>query len=184
MATSPSDLKLVQSSLNNVDEFGKLIERYEGKLFKYIRRLSNLSSEEAEEILQEAFVKAWINLNAFDQSLSFSSWIYRIVHNETISYHRKHKSRGLDKKVSIDQDLFEIKDESKDLLEEAADRAEAEKIHTTLTLLPEKYRDVLILRYFEDKSYEEISDILKKPMGTIATLLNRAKSSFKKAYNP
>jgi RNA polymerase sigma-70 factor (ECF subfamily) len=179
------DLHLVQKALlEDIDAFGELINRYQEKLQRYVLRISHFSVEEAEEILQEVFLKAWKNLRDFDQSLAFSSWIYRITHNHTISSFRKAKSRGQDKQVGIDDQLFHLKSKELELGEQLDKKIHAKKVREALEKMPENYKEILILRYFEDKSYEDISDILKKPMGTVATLVNRAKKKFRENYQP
>lgn len=174
-----SDEKLVQKSLQDVNYFGTLIERYENKLQTYILRISSFSLEEAEDILQEVFLKAWKDLASFDQTLKFSSWIYRIAHNHVISSYRKHKSRGYDKNVSLDDKLFHLASPELAIETQLNQKTQAQFVRATLLLLSSTYREILVLRYFEDKSYAEISDILKKPEGTVATLLSRAKKQFK-----
>ena len=72
-----SDLEMVEKSLQNVDYFSCIYLRYEKRLLLYIKRISNVTENEAEDILQEAFIKIWRNLNAFNPDLKFSSWIYR-----------------------------------------------------------------------------------------------------------
>jgi RNA polymerase sigma-70 factor (ECF subfamily) len=174
-----SDEALVQKSLKNIDHFGTLVERYEAKLLRYVLRLSNLSYEECEEVLQEVFLKVWRNLREFDQNVKFSSWIYRITHNETISTFRKKQSRGQDTQAELSEDLFIP--QAGNFVEDLDQKLSAEQIQIILKSLPKKYQEVLILKFFEDQSYEEMSDILKKPSGTIATLINRAKKSFRQA---
>jgi len=178
-----SDEELVKASLKEINFFGELIERYEKKLKFYILRISNFSDEEVEEILQEIFLKTWKNLNDFDSDLKFSSWIYRIAHNETISIFRKYKSRGEDQRVSLESEVFENISGLDDLVKEFKLKEKAKEIKKVLKKLsPPEYKEVLILKYFEDKSYDEISDILQKPPGTIATLLHRAKIQFRNIY--
>lgn len=177
-----SDETLAKKSLKDIDCFETLINRYEEKLKNYILRISNFSYEETEEILQEVFIKAWKNLREFDQSLKFSSWIYRIAHNQTISSFRKHESRGHNKKISLDNALFDIVSEELDIPEKLDRKKRSQLVRETIKSLSKPYREVLVLKYLEDKSYEEISDILKKPTGTVATRLNRAKEAFKKSY--
>ncbi len=179
-----SDEQLVDLSLTDPDSYYYLIERYEPKIFRYIKRISNLTGEESEDLLQDIFIKAYRNLNSFNSKLKFSSWIYRIAHNETISRYRKKKSYSatIDSFVE-DNDSHHISDLLSETFEVERDRISkenAEKVNEVLALLPGKYREVLILRYFEDQSYKEISDILRKPPGSVATLINRAKSKFKK----
>jgi RNA polymerase sigma-70 factor (ECF subfamily) len=135
-----------------------------------------VGDEQAKDILQEAFIKIWENLNDFNQSMKLSSWIYRIVHNETISYWRRNKSYGKDRKVKLDNIIIENQLNDSEINE---DKVKKELLaHEVLGLLPLKYKTVLILKYIEGKGYREISDVLKIPEGTVATRLNRAKKKF------
>jgi len=174
-----SDTELVKKSLENVDCFTCIYERYEKRLVYYILRISSFSLAEAEEVLQESFVKAWQNLNEFDEDLKFSSWIYRIVHNTTISEWKKTQSKGKDRKQEWDEDLFQNLPSLIDVQEDFNKNFDKKNIRNVLELMPEKYREVLVLQFLEEKNYQEISDILKKPSGTVATLINRAKSKFR-----
>lgn len=174
-----SDEELVEKSLRDVDYFACIYDRYEQKLIRYILRISSFSFEEAEDVLQEAFVKAWKNLNEFDGDLKFSSWIYRIVRNTTITEWKKSQSKGKSQRQELDEDLFQNLPSSLDIEEELDQKFNKENIRKILQLMPRKYREVLILKFLEEKDYKEISDILKKPSGTIATLINRAKKSFR-----
>ncbi|MCK5085039.1 MAG: sigma-70 family RNA polymerase sigma factor [Candidatus Pacebacteria bacterium] len=173
-----SDKELVKRSLQDVDYFACIYERYEQKLIWYILRISSFSLEEAEDVLQEAFIKAWKNLNEFDENLKFSSWIYRIVHNTTITEWKKSRSYGKDKRQELDEEIFQNLPSSLDIEKEANQKFDKKNIQKVLRLMPENYREILVLKFLEEKNYKEISDILKKPNGTIATLINRAKKSF------
>lgn len=177
-----TDEDLALESLKDKNKFAELVSRYEKKLSRYIRRLTNLNIQATEDILQEAFIKIYKNLNNFDPALSFSSWAYRITHNEALNYIRKHKNKDAAPLENEDNDvasLMDILESDTDIEAEIAQKEIGEKVRTAINKLPKKYRDVIILYYLEEKDYAEISDILKKPMGTIATLLNRAKSKFK-----
>lgn len=172
-----SDAEIIRKSLVEVDYFSCLYDRYEEKLLRYIKRLSAISPEEAEDVLQDAFIKVWRNLNGLDTSLPISSWLYRLVHNQTISYLRKQRSYGKNKKVDIDLFGGEIP-EDEPVVESGGDPA----IFTRkmLDAIPLKYREVLVLKYLEKLHYTEISDVLKIPEGTVAVRLKRAKEHFKK----
>lgn len=177
---SLSDEDLVKESIQDIQAFEVLIQRYEGRLLRFIIRISSAGTAEAEEILQEVFLKVWKNLNDFRDDMPFSSWVYRITRNQVISQHRKNISRGESEKVSYDPDIFDIEGTT-DILSEVDAAHRAQIIRDVLDLLPEKFKEVLILRYLEGQSYDEIGDILRKPPGTIATLLSRAKKAFKEA---
>jgi RNA polymerase sigma-70 factor (ECF subfamily) len=159
--------------------FGLLIERYEHKLFHYIKRTINFPNQETEDILQEVFIKAYKNLNGFNPELKFSSWIYRITYNHTISYWRKHKNNQSNLSIEDSEVLIKTLSTNEDIPSDLAQQIESQAVREAINSLDNKYRDVLVLKFLEDKSYEEISDILKKPSGTIATLINRAKTKLK-----
>lgn len=163
----------------DVAAFGSLIEHYETKLLRYIQRISSFRPEEAEEILQEVFLKAWKNIQDFDVNERFSSWIYRITHNETISEFRKMKARGRDQQIVWDEAIMERLPSALDIPAELDQKLLREHVQETLQQLPEKYRNILILFFLEEKKYEEISAILRIPMGTVAVRLNRAKQQLK-----
>ncbi len=178
--TVASDEDLARISLRDPEAFGVLMQRYEGKLLHYIMRKSSVTREGAEDILQESFLKAYRNLNSFNDRLSFSSWVYRIVHNETVSQWRKASVRPEGHAIPID-DEFVDRLIAEDDVELGVDRDILQShVSQILIHMDEKYRDVLILRFMEDKSYSEISDIIKKPPGTVATYISRAKKQFHK----
>lgn len=174
-----TDEELVKLVLENQDYFLCLMLRYREKLMRYVIRISGVRYEDAEDILQDIFIKVYKNLYDFDTGLKFSSWIYRIAHNHTISNYRKAKARG--DLTSIDLDNEGVKELASELnVEKNIDRDITKlQVAKILAQLDAKYQEVLILRYLEEKDYNEIADILKKPLGTIATLINRAKKQFK-----
>ena len=173
-----TDEQIVVLTLKNQDYYLCLMKRYEIKLLNYILKISNISREEAEDILQEVFVKAYQNLNDFDLNFKFSNWIYSIAHNTTISVFRKKNVRP--QTVSWeDKDLDNILKSTLDVEDASLQKQTYKHILKIINQLPLKFKDVLILKFMEGKDYREISDILHKPMGTIATLINRAKKSLK-----
>jgi len=173
-----TDEQIVVLTLKNQDYYLCLMKRYEVKLLHYILKISNMNREDGEDILQEVFVKAYQNLNDFDLNFKFSNWIYSIAHNTTISVFRKKKVRP--QTVSWeDKDLNNILKSTLDVEDESLQKLTYKHILKIINQMPLKYKDVLILKFVEGKDYREISDILHKPMGTIATLINRAKKSLK-----
>ena len=173
-----TDEQIVILTLKKQDYYLCLMKRYESKLLNYILKISNISREDAEDILQEVFVKAYQNLNDFDLNFKFSNWIYSIAHNTTISVFRKKKVRP--QTVSWeDEDLNNILKSTLNVEDASLQKLTYKHILKIINQLPLKYKDVLILKFVEGKDYREISDILHKPMGTVATLINRAKKSLK-----
>jgi len=174
-----TDEELVTLTLQNNKYYLYLMERYEKKLLRYVMRISSLRKEDAEDVLQETFIKTYKNINDFDVSLKFSSWIYRIAHNETINFLRK--NRVLKNAINnafnegeVEELISEINQE-----EEFESKILKDRVQDVLNKMNEKYKMVLVLKFIEEKDYKEISDILQKPMGTVATLINRAKKQFR-----
>jgi len=177
-----SDSQLVILALKNQADFEHLVDRYEKKLSRYVRRLTGLDTESVEDILQESFIKIYVNLNDYDSDYSFSSWAYRITHNEAVNYLRKNKkviTIPLETDDEESASLIEVLKSEIDVAQEILQKDLVERIRKVISMLPDKYREVLILRYMEDMNYEEISDVLRMPMGTVATTINRAKEKFK-----
>jgi len=174
-----TDEELARLSIDDAKYFECLMQRYEGKLLRYIRRISSVTQEEAEDVLQESFIKVYTNLNDFDKDLKFSSWIYRIVHNQVISNFRKNKARPQGNTIDMDDEVLHNVVSDLDVLKDIDQEYLRKHLFQILDTLDEKYREVLVLKFLEDKDYKEISDILKKPMGTVATLINRAKKKCK-----
>ncbi len=150
------------------------MNRYWQPLFSYIKRISYFSNEDAEDILQESFIKAYRNLNNFDNDLKFSSWMYRITRNCVFDAIRKKQARPITANLDIN-DAVNLFKSSVDVQREAVQKDEADKVKKIIISLDRKYREALVLKFLENKSYEEIMDILKKPKGTVAALINRGR---------
>ena len=169
-----SDAALIELAIKNPESFGILMERYQGPLFHYIRRIAQLPKEDTEDLLQEVFIKIYQKLNEYNDELKFSSWAYRIAHNHIIDYFRKTSARP--RTNSLEEDEWEkIIHSSIHLAKDIADKDCVEKIKSCIGKLPIRHREALILRFIEEKEYEEIMDILKKPKGSVATLIRRGK---------
>jgi RNA polymerase sigma-70 factor (ECF subfamily) len=113
--------------------------------------------------------------------LKFSSWIYRIAHNHVISRHRAKLARP--QTTAINTDIYQNLAGELDLHYELERQETKAQVLETINQLKPEHRELLYLKYIEEKSYEELSDILAKPMGTVASLIHSAKKSFKKIWN-
>ena len=163
-----SDEEIIEKVRSEDQElYSIIIERYQDKLSRYA---ANLVQDEhnVADIVQEAFIKAFINLRGFNTKKKFSSWIYRIVHNESINIAKKYQ-REVPILENIDfksEENIELNFEKKEIIE---------KVEKCFAKMPLLYAEPLRLFYIDEKSYEEISDILRLPMGTVATRVSRAK---------
>ncbi len=151
------------------EAYQELVVRYQKKLIRYASYLLN-DNQQAEDPVQNAFLKAYINLNSFNTKHKFSSWIYRIVHNESINYAKKQRQH-----LSLDEKANQLTELSNKTEEEEL----KELVKNSLAKLPLEYRAPLALFYLEGLKYEEISDVLRLPVSTVGTKINRAKKQIK-----
>lgn len=170
-----SDEEILEFVKVDKECYAILIERYEAKLTRYIKRISGMTKESIEDILQSVFLKTYVNINSFDGANKFSTWIYRIAHNETVNYWRKSaKSNAM---ISLDENEF-LKNtvaDTRNIEEETVRKLDGLRVSAALEKLQEKQRRAIDLRYNRQLSYQEIAERLKKPIGTIGTLINRGK---------
>lgn len=176
-----NDSELVEVIQNqNREIYKELFRRYQRKLFVYIFHLVG-NKDETEDILQNVFVKTYKNIENFDKEKKFSSWIYRIAHNEAVNFlKRKNKKFFVSwEDVSASKDKLEM-NSSNEIPEDIWMQQEVtQEIGNAMEKLPDKYKQILMYRYFSEYSYDKIGQILDKPVNTVGTLINRAK---KKLY--
>ncbi len=174
-----SDEELAELLKTDDNILSVLIDRYQGKLDRYILRISSFPKEDREDILQEVFLSVYENINSFDNSLKFSSWIYRIAHNKVISLWRK--NRNTNSNISLEDNFILIEQSLKEenILKQLEKEENAEIVNKALESLPVKYKEPLVLYFIENKSYEEISDILQMPVSSVGTRIRRAKEKMK-----
>ncbi len=160
------------------ERYDEIIRRYQLKLSHYLHKFIK-NPDELEDVLQEIFIKTYRNLNAFDSDKKFSSWIYRIAHNEALNHLKKYRRQI----ISLDEHEMDVVDKKMDIKDKIDASISKIKIENALSQLNEKYREPLILYFFEQKSYEEISDILRIPRGTVGILIMRGKEKLKEFLN-
>jgi len=167
----------VQVQHGDVESFGVLIERYEQKILRYARRFFP-DNEDVKDFVQEVFIKAYVNIQSFDAARKFSPWIYRIAHNEFIN--------AIKKKSRLAVSLFDLDTLSPHLVaKESADSEAQDKdlkriLEKGFIGLDPKYKEPLILYYFEEMDYREIAEILHVPVSTVGVRLQRGKVMLKK----
>jgi len=164
--------QLVQGG--DVELFGVLVDRYEKKIKYYGKKFLNRETD-IEDVVQEVFLKAYRNIQGFDLKRKFSSWLYRIAHNEFVNKLKKSKREPLH---FFDFDIIfpHLLKPEKQEYEEQIDRKEIEECLGKLSL---KYREPIILYYFQNLSYKEIADVLAVPVATIGVRIKRGKEKLK-----
>jgi RNA polymerase sigma-70 factor (ECF subfamily) len=164
---------------NDKDAFAQLFKFYQNYLFKLC--FSYVQSEQiALELMQEIYIKLYKNINQFDDKYPFHPWIRRVAVNTCINEKRKNTLTCLpldngEDALSLEEQLASTEDTQQEV--ESNEMKLIIKKH--IDSLPEKQRMVVILRYYEDLSYEEISELMKIPLGTVKTDLYRAKNALK-----
>jgi len=170
----PTDGELVERVLaGEHDAFQPLMERYQQPLFGYLYRLNGRDPDAAADLLQSVFLKAFQSLSKYDASRPFSPWLYRIAHNEAANNFRSHSRKPT---VSLDDTTNDtLSDKANDPEQTEAEAQESTALRKAVDQLPDNQKAAVMLHYFEERSYEEVAEILGVRLGTVGTLLNRAR---------
>jgi RNA polymerase sigma-70 factor (ECF subfamily) len=168
------DAELIDEALRgDVESFGELVRKYQDRLFNTVVHVAG-QREEAEDVVQEAFVQAFLKLASFQRTAAFYTWLYRIAFNIAISRRRRHKAE-----TSIDHHREAAGLEPLDNGEAPDDRVlreeRAELVSGALQRLSDEHRTILVLREMEGCCYETIAEILDLPVGTVRSRLHRAR---------
>jgi RNA polymerase sigma-70 factor (ECF subfamily) len=179
MSRSLDDHSLVEACrAGETEAFGALVERYQDRLFQTIRRLGS-STEDAKDVLQDTFLRAFEKLDQFQGDSSFYTWVYRIAVNLALSGYRRQRARALPRHNGdrLAPHAEDPPDESADADPTfAIERAERDRfVEAALNKLGPEHRAVVILKDFAGHRYEEISAILDVPVGTVRSRLHRAR---------
>lgn len=182
MNHSPSheDVDLVRAARKDAEAFAFIIDRYWERLAAYVRRVFYFTPEDVEDIMQETFIKIYTYLNDYDERMTFSTWAYRIARNTAIDEVRRRSARVATTPMTP-TDLAKLAHSSVALDEAYMTQETLDRIAALIETLPEKYRDVLVLRFVEEKNYEEMMDIMQLPKGTVASLVHRGRSQLLQA---
>lgn len=156
--------------------FGELVLRHQDFIFNVVSKYVRFE-EEARDLTQDVFLKAYENIEKFRGDSKLSSWLYSIAYNLSMNWSERKAGR----ETQLDDELAETVAEPPSLADEIYDRElQLARISEMLAELPEKYRAVIRLYYYEDKSYQEISEALGLPMNTVKVHLLRAKDQLRK----
>lgn len=168
------DNQLIRETLSgNSGAFGELVRRYQNRLFNTLVRVTSCR-EEAEDVVQEAFVQAYTKLESFRGKSTFYTWLYRIAFNLSVS-----RSRRKRPEISVDQIREKAGIEPVDGAAEPTYHMEqqerAEQVRSALNTLSTEHRSIIVLREIDNFDYDAIADTLKIPVGTVRSRLHRAR---------
>jgi RNA polymerase sigma factor (sigma-70 family) len=163
--------------------YAKLVDKHRSANFHIINRIVR-NDEVARDLVQETFMKAFSSLASYRSEYRFSTWLYKIAANSSIDHLRKKRIQAL----SLDRPMetedgsvgMDIPDYSYDPERELVKKQQRFSIEEAIESLPDKYREVIIYRHKDDKSYDEIADLLGIPVGTVKARIFRARELLKK----
>ena len=175
---------LIQQALQGDENaYKEIVERYRGQIYSLIIRMVK-NKEEAEDLTQETFIKAFRALASFNAEYAFSTWLYKIAANNCIDYFRKKrlKTFPLDTPIQVKDGELRREYPTHEQGPEMGliSKEKTIQIHDAINSLPKKYREAILLRHTKDKSYEEIADDLKIPLGTVKVRIFRAREMLKR----
>jgi len=178
--TSPLIKKAIEGDQKSYEA---LVKRYQRGLYNMVYQMVK-NREETEDLVQETFIKAFKALESYNDHYAFSTWLYKIAYNNCIDSIRKRKLKTypLDKPIRTNEGEVkqEIKDDSASPEKEFLFAERSKQIQQSIDSLPPRYKRVIELRHRHEKSYEEIAEILKIPLGTVKARIFRAREMLKK----
>jgi len=169
------DERLIDAALaGQTEAFGQLVTRYQNRLYNSVVHVIG-SEDEAADVVQDAFVQAFVKLKSFSRQAAFYTWLYRIALNLAIS--RRRRRRPIE---SVEQSKEQTGDEPLGRGDAPGDRLQRQEqavtVRAALAALAEEYRTVIVLREIDGCDYETISEILDLPIGTVRSRLHRART--------
>jgi RNA polymerase sigma-70 factor (ECF subfamily) len=174
------DLELVKKALQNDQKaYAELMVRYKDSIYFMILKMVN-NKEDANDLTVEAFGKAFENIEKYRPEFAFSTWLFKIATNNCIDFIRKKrlKTFSIDESYESsegDDRKIDFASEGLDPEEKMIKKQKSDLMRTIVDKLPVRYKQLVIMRYFDERSYEEIAEELDLPLGTVKAQLFRAR---------
>lgn len=173
----PEEDLIREALAGNSQSYGQLVERFQARLYNAMLQVVG-SHDEAEDVVQDSFVQAYVKLETFRGNSKFFTWLYRIAFNNALSRQRRKRND-----LSIEQSREITGSDPQDRLESPDEPLLREErvliVHQALAMLTEEHRTILVFREMEELSYEDIAEILAINIGTVRSRLSRARSQLK-----
>lgn len=157
----------------DIDQYRHIVEKYKDKIFNYVNYSFAKDSDLAEDITQEAFIRAFDNLKKFDVDRPFSPWLFKIATNIALTH--------IGKRKNISLEVLPEAPDKVDIIQKMQNKSMREMLVKKIEELPSNYQEVINLHYWQEMKYEEIAVILSIPIGTVRTWLYRAKAMLKES---
>ena len=168
------DAQLIDQTLaGHSAAFGQLVQKYQDRLYNTIAHVAG-NAEDARDVVQDAFVQAFLKLDTFQHSSAFYTWLYRIAFNVAAS-HRRRRRPTLSIEHARETSGIEPMDNGHDPTERLEQKERCQQVRQAIDRLSEEHRTVLVLREIDGCCYETIAEILELPIGTVRSRLHRAR---------
>ncbi len=182
-ATPSSDEQIVVRVLaGHQDAFETLVQRHNRAIYNYIYRMTG-QGDLAADLTQEVFLKVYMALSSFDPTYRFTTWLYRIASNRVIDHIRRQRMILVPLEPPAGENRRtprEVVARERNPQENLLDRESARGVAQAIKDLPSEYRELIILRHFQHRSYEEIAHIKDSPLGTVKNRLFRAREALRR----
>lgn len=166
----------------NREAFRSLVERYHGLVYSIAYSMTR-NKETAQDTVQETFYRAFRNLSAYNSVYPFGAWVRRIAVNYILDQRKKKKVNAVSMTTEDDMTIAISSEELDPRMEQLSGERE-QTVLKAIARLPEKYRMILMLRHYEELTYEEIAETLSLPLGTVMTQLHRARNQLAELLSP
>lgn len=170
-----SDEKLIlRFQEGDINAYNELVKRYKDRLFNFVLRYFN-NAEQAEDVVQDTLIKLYTHASYYKNIAKFSTWIFTIAKNNALTELRKNKRKQTDSLWTEDGKVIDINSKEESLESKVQNEIAIDQLNKFLDEIPENFRMAVVLRDFQELSYEEISKILEIPIGTIKSRINRGR---------
>ena len=170
-----SDEKLIlRFQEGDINAYNELVKRYKDRLLNFVLRYFN-NVEQAEDVVQDTLIKLYTHASYYKNVAKFSTWIFTIAKNNALTELRKNKRKKTDSLWTEDGQIIDINSKEESLDSKGQNEIAIDQLNKFLDEIPENFRMAVVLRDFQELSYEEISKILEIPIGTIKSRINRGR---------
>jgi RNA polymerase sigma-70 factor (ECF subfamily) len=184
LSTEPSDMNdkfkysdeklILRFQKGDINAYNELVKRYKDRLLNFVIRYFN-NVEQAEDVVQDTLIKLYTHASYYKNVAKFSTWIFTIAKNNALTELRKNKRKKTDSLWTDDGQVIDINSKEESLDSKVQNEIAIDQLNKFLDEIPENFRMAVVLRDFQELSYEEISKILEIPIGTIKSRINRGR---------